>query len=178
IHGAIAKDGLEGGLVGTNDGKIVGSYARGTITSQAKQGGGLLGSLVAWNDDGGAIANSYARSKVTKGGTSGGLVGQNDGAISASYCTGEVTATTYAGGLIGFDQAQAGSLNDTYWDTETSGITNPSQGAGNIANDPGITGLSTAQLQSGLPAGFDPTVWGENTNINNGLPYLLANPPT
>jgi hypothetical protein len=53
----------------------------------------------------------------------------------------------------------------------------PVSGAGNIANDPGITGLSTAQLQSGLPAGFDPTVWGENANINSGLPYLLANPP-
>jgi len=58
------------------------------------------------------------------------------------------------GGLIGYDGAQAGSLSDTYWDTDTSGVTNLSQGPGNITNDPGITGLTTAQFQSGLPQGF------------------------
>jgi hypothetical protein len=81
------------------------------------------------------------------------------------------------GGLIGDDGSQSGSLSDDYWDTTTSGITNLSQGAGNEANDPGITGLTTVQFQAGLPAGFDPSVWGENENIINGLPYLLANPP-
>jgi hypothetical protein len=50
-------------------------------------------------------------------------------------------------------------------------------GAGNIANDPGITGQTTAQLQAGLPAGFDPSIWAEDPGINNGLPYLIANPP-
>jgi hypothetical protein len=57
------------------------------------------------------------------------------------------------------------------------GINNPSQGAGNIANDPGITGLTTQQLQSALPTGFDPKIWASNPNINNGYPYLRANPP-
>ena len=42
---------------------------------------------------------------------------------------------------------------------------------------PGITGLTTAQLQSGLPAGFDPSIWAESPNINGGLPYLITNPP-
>ena len=37
-----------------------------------------------------------------------------------------------------------------------------------MANDPDITGLTTAQFQSGLPAGFDPTVWREKSNINGG----------
>jgi hypothetical protein len=37
--------------------------------------------------------------------------------------------------------------------------------------------LTTEQLQSGLPAGFDPTIWGENAGINGGLPYLLNNSP-
>ncbi len=45
------------------------------------------------------------------------------------------------------------------------------------ADPPGITGLTDAQLKSALPAGFDPNVWGQNPNINNGWPYLLANPP-
>jgi hypothetical protein len=81
------------------------------------------------------------------------------------------------GGLIGDDESQSGSLESTYWNTDTSGITNLSQGAGNISNDPGIAGLTTEQLQSGLPAGFDPKVWAEDPNTNNGLPYLIDNPP-
>ena len=78
--------------------------------------------------------------------------------------------------LSGSD-GEGGTISDLYWDTSTSGITNLSQGAGNIANDPGITGETTTQLQAGLPTGFDPTIWAENTNINGGLPYLIANPP-
>jgi hypothetical protein len=80
------------------------------------------------------------------------------------------------GGFLGDDDS-GGGLSRDYWDTTTSGITNLSQGAGNIANDPGITGETTTQLQSGLPTGFDPAIWAENPNINGGLPYLIANPP-
>jgi hypothetical protein len=81
------------------------------------------------------------------------------------------------GGSLGLDVTGGADLSDLYWDTTTSGITNLSQGAGNIANDPGITGETTAQLQATLPAGFDPTIWAENPSINGGLPYLIANPP-
>jgi hypothetical protein len=28
-----------------------------------------------------------------------------------------------------------------------------------------------------LPPGFDPKIWAQSSNINNGYPYLLANPP-
>jgi len=79
------------------------------------------------------------------------------------------------GGLIGDDEPD--DLTNDYWDLETSGITDPSQGAGNVSNDPGITGLTDAQLKSGLPAGFDLTIWAQSPDINNGYPYLLANPP-
>ena len=37
-------------------------------------------------------------------------------------------------------------------------------------------GLGDDNPQS-LPAGFDPAIWGQNASINNGYPYLLANPP-
>ena len=114
---------------------------------------------------------------VTGSNDAGGLVGDNGATISFSYSTGTVTGAATIGGLIGDDEAQPGSITDSYWDTDTSGIMNLGQGAGNIANDPGITGLTTAQFQSGLPAGFDPTVWAENANIDDGFPYLLANPP-
>src|SRR5262249_30038094 len=33
------------------------------------------------------------------------------------------------------------------------------------------------EMKAGLPTGFDPTVWGSNPSINDGYPWLLANPP-
>jgi hypothetical protein len=79
--------------------------------------------------------------------------------------------------MLGFDNISFRALSDTYWDTTTSGVTDLSKGAGNKKNDPGIEGLTTAQLRSGLPDGFMSTVWAEKSSINGGLPFLLANPP-
>jgi hypothetical protein len=67
----------------------------------------------------------------------------------------------------------ANAVTDDYWDTTTSGTLR----GDNYGSSPGLTGLSTVQLQSGLPAGFDSTIWAENPRINNGFPYLIANPP-
>ncbi len=168
-----------GGLVGDNAGYpaiVTGSYATGRVRAR-DEGGGLIGSNLA----GSAVTNSYATGSVTDGAGYGvgGLIGYNEGTISSSYSTGHIHGATgsLVGGLTGYDGSLSGSLDATYWDLDTSGITDPSQGAGNIANDPGITGLTTAQFQAGLPAGFDPKVWSENSNVNGGLPYLLANPP-
>ena len=79
------------------------------------------------------------------------------------------------GGLIGgfIGQDEGGEFTDCYWDTTTS---RRAQGTGE-GNISGITGLTTKQLKSGLPAGFDPTIWAEDPKINNGFPYLVTNPP-
>jgi len=37
--------------------------------------------------------------------------------------------------------------------------------------------LPVPHLKSALSDGFDPDVWGQDANINNGWPFLLANPP-
>jgi hypothetical protein len=47
----------------------------------------------------------------------------------------------------------------------------------NMSCSAGVTGLTDAQLKSDLPAGFDPAIWGQDAAVNNGWPYLLANPP-
>jgi hypothetical protein len=170
-----------GGLVGeTEDTTITMSYATGAVEggNRAKLGG-LIGETGGGGDN---ISNSYARGAVSGGlkAKVGGLIGVNESGatVSASYSTGAVTAEadSFIGGFAGEDLG-TGSFSDCYWDTTTSGIANPSQGAGNISNDPGLAGLTTAQLQSGLPAGFDPAIWAEDANINGGLPYLIANPP-
>ena len=176
---SVGEHGHAGGLVGDNaGGSISNSFSLATVTGQRNASvGGLVGESDA------AIGDSYSTGAVSAGirAFAGGLVGQQTpgGTISDSYSTGAVTggSRTLVGGLVGYDGANAGSIADAYWDTDTSGITNPAQGAGNIANDPGITGLTTIQLQSGLPQGFDPAVWHESATVNGGLPYLLANPP-
>ena len=91
--------------------------------------------------------------------------------------TGAPSGAKNTGGSVGAIGPNSNPVTDVYWDLDTSGISDPSQGAGNSANYPGITGLTTAQFQSGLPSGFDPSVWAQSPSINNGYPYLIANPP-
>jgi hypothetical protein len=169
-----------GGLVGAGN-NIAQSFATGGVTAGngwdnggtelIMHAGGLVGA-------GSNIADSYAMGTVQAGTHSivGGLLARGD-SIGQSYSTAAPTGDDYTGGLVGYDPDTAGPFANTDWDLDTSGIADPSRGAGNIANDTGITGLSDAQLKSGLPAGFDPATWGQNAGINNGYPYLLANPP-
>jgi hypothetical protein len=174
VNATVAEDG--GGLAGQSTGTISQCYATGSVTGGTAQ---IVGGLIGWNS--GAVQDSYATGDAsTSGGSSGagGLAGLNFGTIARAYSTGKPSDDGgKTGGSVGYDNATAGSISSDYWDTSTSGITNLSQGAGNIANDPGITGLSNSQLKSGLPAGFSSSIWGESASINGGLPYLLALPP-
>ncbi|MGH6878189.1 MAG: hypothetical protein ACREHV_12565 [Rhizomicrobium sp.] len=169
-----------GGLVGASTGSIVQSYATGAVSAGEP---GYAGGLVDVND--GNITQCYSTGPVSgqHGATTGGLVSVNGGTVTQAYSTGRVKDSGYRedhgykGGLIGYDDSQSGSISDAYWDTTTSHVKNQRRGAGYPKNDPGIAGLTTEQLQSRLPKGFDPKVWAENPKINNGLPYLIANPP-
>jgi hypothetical protein len=164
-----------GGLVGSSDGSIITSFAKAAVRSgDGSDAGGLIGVNF------GVIKNSYAEGKVADTGVGnmsylGGLVGENGNKVSSSYSTGTVTGSgsDVIGGVVGFDNS-GGGFSDTYWDTTTSGL---SQGAGNINNDSGLTGLTSSQLQSGLPPGFDKKIWREKGKTNHGFPYLIDNPP-
>jgi len=174
-----------GGLAIVSGGSILSSYATGTVTGQ-DQYMTLAGGLVAYMT-GGTIRDSYetgAVSGTAQTSWTGGLIGEfyplnNDSpSIGNVYASGAVSGSGLdLGGLIGMDVQDQGYIATAYWDLDTTGISDPSKGAGDPANDPGITGLSDATLKSALPAGFDPAVWGRSAGINGGLPYLLANPP-
>jgi hypothetical protein len=171
-----------GGLVGGHGaGLIAESFATGSVTYNHQQSdrmddGGLVGQVFA------TIRDSYARGKLNDKLTfEGGLIGFSnetisDGEISTSYSTGLIKPgphkNPYSGGFIGNSDSK--SIANCYWDTVTSGT---NVGAGQGVDETGITGLTTSQFQSGLPAGFDPTIWEEDANINDGYPYLIANPP-
>ena len=155
-----------GGLVGANGGLITGSFATGSVT------GPYAGGFVVGND--GTISNSYATGSVTGNGIKdavGGFAGADAFMISDSYSTGKPTNGYLVGGFIG--NAEGAESTDCYWDTTTSKM-NQGAGEGNVT---GVTGLTTQQLKSGLPAGFDPTIWAEKKGLNRGFPYLIANPP-
>jgi hypothetical protein len=170
-----------GGLVAANYGVLTQSWATGSVTAASRS---YMGGLVGTNEVGsiaGTIENCYATGAVADEndvGAIGGLIGVNDEGASgaSSYSLGSPSGPVGSniGGFVGDD---TGSMSNSYWDTTTSGITSLSQGAGNVPNDPGITGETSAALKAGLPSGFDATVWAERPKINNGFPYLIANPP-
>jgi hypothetical protein len=162
--------GTAGGFVGGNESAISLSFATGAVTSEGASGsvGGFAGSSE------GTIQNSYALGNVTASATEsvGGLVGFFDGGSSAtisdSYSIGLVSGgrPKDQGGMIGQNDG-GGPIVNSYWDRDTSG---KRKSAGGVR-------LTDAQLKSALPDGFDSSVWGLDAGINNGYPYLLANPP-
>jgi hypothetical protein len=170
-----------GGLIGENyKGTINQCFATGSVKS--KKSGGFLGGLAGYID-GGTVTDSYATG-ATNGVTGkliarvGGLIGDfQTGGVTTSYSAGKVSGSngSLVGGFIGEYELDAGSLTLSYWDTTTS---RTNEAAGNQKKLSGVTGLTTAQLQSGLPDGFDALIWAEDSTINNGLPYLIRNPPT
>jgi len=166
--GNIVGGAYVGGLIGQNEsGLVTQSYATGSIDA-LHYAGGLVAYHVA-----GEITDDYATGAISGDAPAylGGLVGLGGGKslIERSYATGTIKFGHYQGGLIG--EFQRPSNPSGYWDLDTV-----SQGCG-VGVCSNIVGLTTAQFQSGLPAGFAPNVWGETAAINNGFPYLLANPP-
>jgi hypothetical protein len=154
--------------VGVNWGLIDQSYATGAVSAAVSSGGLVGGSFTA-------ISDSYATGPVFGAAGAGGLAGVVEKYLYTSYSTGTVSGSCI-GGFVGGD-GSGNKLTSSYWDMDTSGITDPGQGACAPPNAEGITGLTDSQMKSGLPKGFDPSIWGQNPNINNGYPYLLANPP-
>lgn len=107
-----------GGLVGTNDGDVVSSYATGPVTSLDRAAGGLVGL------NGGLIVNSYATGAVAGVTYVGGLVGFNESGsnfsnIRQSYATGAVSGTRAVGGLIGINSR--GVIADSFATGTVSG---------------------------------------------------------
>lgn len=172
-----------GGLVGANetDGVYVASITQSYATGNVKGGpASWIGGLLGTNQANAVVSNTYATGSVTGdidayvGGTVGYYI---SGSISNSYSTGQVTAGQYVGGAIGRDHAGPGGLSDLYWDTQTSGTT-LGIGHSDSGSNAGVNGLTTAQFESGLPTGFDSSIWAESGDINGGFPYLLTLPPS
>ena len=164
-----------GGLVGYNfdDSTIANSYATGSVSGNEDVGGlvGLNGTGLVFLD-GGTITNSYATGSVSGDIEVGGLVGFNhlDSAITNSYATGFVLGFSNVGGLVGNNDG--GTITDSYWDINTSGITTSDGG----------TSKTTVELQSptaatGIYSSWDPDVWDFGTPTQYPIGVRHTNAP-
>lgn len=132
-----------GGLVGyQNSGSIVNCFSAGTVSSNSFIGTALAGGLVGVQAYG-SIDRCYSMAEVFSGSFpnypyAGGLVGKQVGEntealIEKCFSTGKVTAniaSSRIGGLVGFKSGSQGVINDSFWDSETSGKMTSAGGMG------------------------------------------------
>jgi hypothetical protein len=120
-----------GGLVGSNHGQILDSYATGTV-----QGFWAAGGLVGSHREGinadsppAMICNCSATGNVSGAAEVGGLVGSvSEGAeVAASYATGQVSGESAVGGLVG-QMIRGGKITNGY-------------AAGGVSGQEGVGGL-------------------------------------
>jgi len=140
-----------GGLCGENHSSTISKcYASGTVTAGTSSY--HLGGLCGYNSYS-TIINCYATGWVTGDDYLGGLCGRNyKGTISNCYATGYVTGgeeSSNLGGLCGYQKGEDSELINSFWDTETSGM---SIGYNLDSSEPGIVinvlGKTTSEMQT------------------------------
>ena len=153
-----------GGLVGYNwYGNIASSFSTGSSSGRLNTGG-LLGDNMQ-----GSVNNCYAAGAVTGLVNIGGLVGFNDGgSIANCYSTGLISASAYFGGLCGYQYESSASIEDCFWDVNTSGTTTgyylePSS-PGTVTKVVGMTTVDMKNESKYMSAGWDFVV-----EVDNGL---------
>ena len=139
--GSISGENSIGVLVGFNDGTVTTCYSRGDVRGNYNVGG-----LIGCNDD--VVENSYSMSSAIGISYTGGLVGENNDTIRKCYSIGMVKYYYAAGGLVGLNWPSDSEVENSFWDTASSGKTTSAGGIG----------LPTAQMQdinTFLDAGWD-----------------------
>ncbi|MBN2591821.1 MAG: hypothetical protein JXA96_18280 [Sedimentisphaerales bacterium] len=138
-----ANSELAGGLAGSNYGNIERCFSNGLIRCNFGAGG-LVGSNVTYVSfpGTGIICDSYSNVIVEGEKYAGGLTGYHRGSVSRSYSTGMVSGIKSSGGLIGYRDTAEGlypaSIEDCYWDIQTSGL----------ETSEGGVGLTTTQMKN------------------------------
>lgn len=101
-----------GGLVGGNNGEIVGSSSEADVSGTGNSGGLVGGNL-------GVIEDSHADGDVwAEEDSAGGLVGTNRGDVTGSHAIGDVSANDFVGGLVGISE---GKVEESYATGSASG---------------------------------------------------------
>ena len=127
--GSVTGEGWVGGLVGQNSGNVSNSYSSAEVMGSYR----LVGGLVGFNCESGAVTKSYATGSVIGEYDVGGLVGVNAGTVSDSYSTGSVTGEYNVGGLVA--DGLLATVSNSFWDTQTSGQATSAGGTGKTTAD-------------------------------------------
>ena len=156
--GAVSEGNLVGGICGDNsrgsDGisTVKNSYNTGSVNGNEGVGG------VCGLSDGSIITNCYNTGEVSGNSNVGGVCGANilsgDNAdITSCYNIGKVSGKTAIGGVCGSNEN--GTVTNCYYNKNvcTAGGINGEDVEGSA------TGLTSDELCSGLPNGFDSSVW-------------------
>jgi hypothetical protein len=119
-----------GGLVGGDSGTIINSHADSDVVSSSSCV--WLGGLVGWA--GGTIINCYATGSIRTGercNSIGGLTGVNSGKVVNSYAIGKISTGANTERVGGLVGTNAGGdVRMSFWDIEASGITESAGGTG------------------------------------------------
>ena len=135
----ISKNNSVGGIAGNNRGNVEYCYCSGSIINE----NGSIGGIVGYNY-GGNIHNCFSTCSLNGNNSIGGICGFNTGNISYCYSTGSITGNYNTGGAIGY-QNSTSSVDNCFWDVNTSGIKDPE--AGQVDTD-GVIGKSTLEMQN------------------------------
>ncbi|MCE5187505.1 MAG: hypothetical protein LLF76_15395 [Planctomycetaceae bacterium] len=135
--GTVIGNSNVGGFCGTNAGPVSESCATGTVSGRGTTPN-FVGGFCGQNND--TINFCYSTGAVINGGihlnAAGGFCGANASDIYQCYSTGAVAGDDFIGGLCG--ASVSGSITNSFWDIQTSGLTISSGG----------TGKMTAQMQT------------------------------
>jgi len=124
------NEGQWDGLAGLDEGAVIDSFSAGSVAGIVGVGG-LVG------ENGGTVGDSYSAAIVAGEDEAGGLVGSNyygppgwapcAGNITRCYAIGKVSGQSSVGGLVGDNP---GSVSDSFWDVEASGMEESDGGTG------------------------------------------------
>ena len=112
VSGNISGNQLVGAISGANDGVISECYSNAVIECDVDRGGGITGDN--WF---GTVKNSYMTGSVSGNGAIGGIAGLCFGLIDSCYSAASVDGN----GICGYC-SNGGTIQNSFWDVETSGV--------------------------------------------------------
>lgn len=157
-EGTVGREGVctnIGGLIGDNDGTVVGCNATCEVL-----GHGFLGGLIGDNNSLVHVKDCHATGSVIGNAFVGGLIGaHNEGTVTNCYATGTVTAMLCAGGLVAVNFGEVndcyatGDITGTFQNSEVGGLIGLNEGPVSRCHAEGDVTVRRSRLRSaGLSA--------------------------
>ena len=170
VNGGSDSNGI-GGFIGNNSGDINRCYALSFVNVGPNSSyiGGLVG-INSFN-----VMNCYAAGDVSTGSNSnyvGGLIGNNFGDVNFCYSIGAVSGNSDVGGMVGLNE---GAVDNSFWDTQTSGQTISAGGTGKTTAEMKTLATFTSAGWSFPDVNGDPADW-KMTDNNTSYPQLFWEP--